>query len=447
MLFKTIVQGFLKTEQGASKIDRLLRFSKRLVTGRIVLDPASAAMVKTFLAARATMVYSPDGYTIRSKWQEVLSPGNQDLVFYKIPLHDQFFLYKNALVQIEGSRSDSSVILQYLRGTVSIANLLAEAREFTRPELLASGTKSTVNFHRFAVYEHRGETRSAGFARAVTNSFSKESSNSGDIAPCSPESVSSEVYASDEPLNYSKKDLAVTPRVSCPFDDLSFPEEVLRVLSDIEEWLQRSIWFKDRGLPWKRGILLYGSGGTGKSSFFRSLGQKFGLPIHQIYMAKMTDQEFRTAYNEAINSAPSIVLLEDIDTVFKKRVPVDPKCELSFDTVLNTISGVQNSDGVILGVTTNHIGDIDDALGNSADQQTGMSTRPGRIDRVLFLGAMTDENRLKLITKVLRDWPDLLEDSMHKTQGLNPGQVQEYCIQRALHRLQEEGFSERLHPR
>ena len=91
MLFKTIVQGFLKTEQGASKIDRLLRFSKRLVTGRIVLDPASAAMVKTFLAARATMVYSPDGYTIRSKWQEVLSPGNQDLVFYKIPLHDQFF--------------------------------------------------------------------------------------------------------------------------------------------------------------------------------------------------------------------------------------------------------------------------------------------------------------------------------------------------------------------
>jgi SpoVK/Ycf46/Vps4 family AAA+-type ATPase len=149
----------------------------------------------------------------------------------------------------------------------------------------------------------------------------------------------------------------------------------------------------------------------------------------------MTDKDFKDAWASAIQDTRTIILFEDFDNIYHKRTPVNAKTKLNFDTILNTISGIQDMSGVILIITTNDITKIDEAIGVSTDD--GISTRPGRIDSVIYLGKMEDKEKEKLICKILKDWPDLITIAMNSTTNYTAAQVQEHCIKIALEKLNE----------
>jgi hypothetical protein len=220
---------------------------------------------------------------------------------------------------------------------------------------------------------------------------------------------------------------------------LSYPKEVDGFLNEIDQWKKSELWYKERQIPWKRGLLFYGKPGTGKSALVSAIAQYHDFPICVFDLSSMSNNEFKDYWNTAQSYAPCIVLIEDIDNVFHGRTNItkrESKDSLTFDCFLNTISGVQNSDGILLIVTSNDIDKLDEAIGKPRTDKhvngTFISTRPGRIDKVLELKIMDKDCRLRLAQRILSDCPEFIPQIVENGEGDTGAQFQERCSQVAL---------------
>jgi hypothetical protein len=213
-----------------------------------------------------------------------------------------------------------------------------------------------------------------------------------------------------------------------PFKNAFFDPEILEYVNRIVHWYESKQWYEKRNLPWRKGILFHGPGGTGKSTLAKCIAQILGIPLVRFHLDTMSNNEFVRYWN--ICPKPCVILFEDFDNVFDKRTPLTEHKLLTFDTVLNQISGVSTTNGVILVITTNHIDKIDEAMGVESAIK-GQSTRAGRIDYVVYVGAMKAPERRKLISHILRDWPEVIEDCVEESDGMTAAQVENYCINKA----------------
>lgn len=221
-----------------------------------------------------------------------------------------------------------------------------------------------------------------------------------------------------------------------PLRGLFFDQPVHDLLVMLKQWFDRREWYEEHGIPWRTGVLSYGPGGTGKSSLARATAQLLGIPLHQFYLNTLTDREFMREWDEM--STPCVVAFEDFDTVFHGREPVTVHKSLSFECVLNKISGISSLNGILLMVNTNHIEHIDPALGRL--DSNGRPTRPGRIDHILELNYTSEKVRRDIATYVLGGWADDLVDEVcatGNTSQFTAAQFQSLCIQAALSRMNE----------
>ena len=168
------------------------------------------------------------------------------------------------------------------------------------------------------------------------------------------------------------------------------------VEQDVARFLANKKFYKERNLPYHRGYLLHGLPGTGKSTFVKYLAQKFGLPILIVDGV----EEAKKLYNKR---TPVIVLIEDIDTLFRGRTPVKRDQKLEFDDLLNAMSGVQSLENVLWFVTTNDLSSLDSALGIPLDEKVDLSrtTRPGRLDFALRFGYASKEQKIQIARRFL----------------------------------------------
>jgi mitochondrial chaperone BCS1 len=151
-------------------------------------------------------------------------------------------------------------------------------------------------------------------------------------------------------------------------------DRMLRLADDLRRFRSRGDWYAERGIPWRRGYLLFGPPGTGKSSAIRALATELGMDIATLDVGRsgLTDDALR----EALMTAPrnALVAIEDIDAVFTQR-DMAGKVGVSFSGLLNAIDGVAAQEGRALVMTTNHPERLDPAL-----------IRPGRADVHVELG-------------------------------------------------------------
>lgn len=234
-------------------------------------------------------------------------------------------------------------------------------------------------------------------------------------------------------IGWSLDEIGEGSLITNPIERLALSEEVENVISEIRRWYKSHSWYTERQIPWRRGYLLYGPPGTGKSSLTKALAQDLKIPIFLFDISTMDNQEFHKAWQTALANTPAIALIEDIDAVFHGRdnVVAEKGQGLTYDCLLNVISGVESADGLLLIVTTNCLEHVDPALGLP---QEGMgSTRPGRVDRAVEMPVLTNQGRIKLATRILNgchpSWIDYLTRIGENDTG---AQFEDRCTTTAL---------------
>ncbi|KAG0226306.1 hypothetical protein BGW42_003765 [Actinomortierella wolfii] len=160
------------------------------------------------------------------------------------------------------------------------------------------------------------------------------------------------------------------------------------IVDDAKEFFASESWYAERGLPFRRGLLLYGSPGTGKTSFIHALAGELGLNIYVINLSSkgLTDDTL----SELVSDTPArcLLLIEDVDAAFVQRESKDAGANITFSGLLNAIDGVAAQEGRMLCMTTNHLDRLDDAL-----------IRPGRIDIRARFGKATKSQAKELFIK------------------------------------------------
>jgi chaperone BCS1 len=171
------------------------------------------------------------------------------------------------------------------------------------------------------------------------------------------------------------------------------------ILYNLEKFYNSRQWYADHGIPYRYGMLLSGSPGTGKTSTIKAIASHFNKPLYVLPVDRIAEigEAFSMAYEDAI------LVIEDIDTaksVQKRREKndngffqqisqgnqgIEIKAE-SLSAILNSIDGITAKDGRVLIMSTNHKKNIDPAL-----------LRPGRIDLDVEIGYITDESFRKFI--------------------------------------------------
>ena len=171
-----------------------------------------------------------------------------------------------------------------------------------------------------------------------------------------------------------------------PTGSVIMPEGTLEgLIEDAKHFIKSEKWYVERGIPYRRGYLLHGPPGNGKSSAVMALASELKLDICVLSLSgsSMGDDELRRLLSD-LPSDSAIVLIEDVDCVFNQREADDDKdSKITFSGLLNAIDGVVAAEGRILVMTTNFHDKLDAAL-----------VRPGRCDvQVLIKNADKDQAR------------------------------------------------------
>ncbi|KAJ7033568.1 P-loop containing nucleoside triphosphate hydrolase protein [Mycena alexandri] len=200
---------------------------------------------------------------------------------------------------------------------------------------------------------------------------------------------------------------SIKHKIRRPLSSIILPEGLLDTLvQDAEEFLKSEDWYIGAGIPHRRGYLLHGPPGTGKTSTIYALAGALNLEIYSLSLASnLVDDSF---LQNAASGIPKngIFLIEDIDCAFPSRADEEeelntmleplprntmrarPPRSVSLSGLLNVIDGVGSEEGKLFFATTNYIDRLDAAL-----------LRPGRIDRKIEYALSTIEQTKALFLR------------------------------------------------
>ena len=217
------------------------------------------------------------------------------------------------------------------------------------------------------------------------------------------------------------------PRGTLNWDDLVIPQAMkadLRCM--VESFMGARPKYQELGLPWRRGLLLGGPPGCGKSTAIKVIAAQvkasvFVMPI----TSKTSDYQLSRFVDAAADAAPSVCVIEDLD-----RVVEGPRTEISMSNLLNLLDGIGTGQkqGVLLISTANHVDRLDPALSPK---------RPGRYDRFFNFEPPSTEERATLLR--LRGKSRFSEEAVlrvaDESKGYSHALVQELVVNALLKAL------------
>ena len=201
--------------------------------------------------------------------------------------------------------------------------------------------------------------------------------------------------------NMTKAVDATIPRIT--YDDLGgLKNEVQKIREMVELPMRHPEIFEKIGVEAPKGVLLYGPPGTGKTLLAKAVAGETnahfislsGPEIMGKYYGE-SEERIREIFNQAEENAPSIVFIDEIDSIAPKRDEVSGEVEKRIVSQLLTLmDGMKSRGKVVVIAATNRPDSIDPAL-----------RRPGRFDREIEIGIPDDEGREQILNIHTRGMP------------------------------------------
>ena len=204
------------------------------------------------------------------------------------------------------------------------------------------------------------------------------------------------------------------------FDDLVLPPALAEELqNDLPRFFAARETYERYGVPWKRGVLLIGPPGNGKTHAVKAMVNRLGVPCLYVKSLEACDGEhssIRKVFVRARHNRPCLVVLEDIDSLITNK---------NRSIFLNELDGFASNTGVVVMATTNHPEKLDPSI----------LDRPSRFDRKFYFELPAPEERLRYA----RRWNDalqaemrvdgrVLEEVVSLTDGFSFAYLKELCV-------------------
>jgi len=205
-------------------------------------------------------------------------------------------------------------------------------------------------------------------------------------------------------LNFGKSQANLVNKefTDISFDDFAGVDEVKEEVKEIVEYLRNPERFKKLGAQVPKGMILVGPPGTGKTLLSKAIAGEAEVPFYQTSGSNFVEMfvgvgasRVRNMFKQAKENAPSIIFIDEIDAIGRKRGTGlgggHDEREQTLNELLSEMDGFEANEGVIILAATNRPDVLDPAL-----------LRPGRFDRKITVPAPDIKGReeiLKVHTK------------------------------------------------
>lgn len=157
------------------------------------------------------------------------------------------------------------------------------------------------------------------------------------------------------------------------WEDLFLPDDIKNDMrSLVENFLSSQEFYLEKKIPWKRGILLYGKPGNGKTSIIRTIISEYNFKPVTIVPGANVDS-MREAFSYAEEQSPSLLYFEDLDSLIENGLDVS--------SFLNFMDGISAKNGLLVMATANDVKKL----------KTNITQRPSRFDRKFEIPLPTAE--------------------------------------------------------
>jgi len=205
------------------------------------------------------------------------------------------------------------------------------------------------------------------------------------------------------------------------FEDVAGQENAKREVSELVDYLRHPDQFRQVGAEVPRGVLLMGPPGTGKTLMAKALAGEAGVPFYTISASEFIEvfvgvgaARVRRLFEAAKKSAPSIIFIDELDSIGRTRGTGlgggHDEREQTLNQILAELDGFTGREAVIVVAATNRPDVLDPAL-----------LRPGRFDRHVTLDLPDRRDRLAILEVHTRKVPLAADVALDTVAAGTPG--------------------------
>ena len=230
-----------------------------------------------------------------------------------------------------------------------------------------------------------------------------------------------------------------SPGAGITYEDIGgLQNEIQRVREMVELPMKHPQIFQKLGIQPPQGVLLHGPPGTGKTLLAKAVANETSASFFSIAGPEIiskyygeSEQQLREIFEDATEEAPSIIFIDELDSIAPKREDVTGEVERRVVAQLLTMmDGLESRGQVIVIAATNRVDSVDPAL-----------RRPGRFDREIEIGVPDETGRTEILKIHTRGMPlsddvnlEELADDTHGFVGADIESLTKEAAMKALRR-------------